>query len=428
MTTSATAQFELRPGTQIVEFDPTTLEKVYRVELTDGRHFQINERLYWLLNCLQAPLTLANLAISFQQCTGQAVSIEQLQMLSTDLEKQGVLVQPGQASPETRTNDKQTGLYLGLHYRRDLFPPETLAPIINNLQIFFKRTIALVLLLLVVGAHIVAYTYLGFPPDLDMRAISWPLLYGILLISVVIHELGHLAACRYCGCSPGALGVGLYFFSPVLYADVTSAWRLTRWQRALVDVSGIYLQSLCIPILWWLFYETKNTTFLMAIFAIDMMILSNFEPFMKLDGYWLLSDLTGVPNLHVRTEEMVKRGWAWLRWRLGFATKLSSGSPFSQWSPMIQRIILCYVVLSVAIWPVLLIAMIPLVIQAVATYPSLWVTAVAALSESVHTRDLSGILQQFDLLFLPTLTLLNLGFLVKIAFDRLRKNKASSPA
>jgi hypothetical protein len=50
MTTTTTAQIELFPGTQIFEFDSSTRSKTYRVELSDGRHFQINEKLYHLLN------------------------------------------------------------------------------------------------------------------------------------------------------------------------------------------------------------------------------------------------------------------------------------------------------------------------------------------------------------------------------------------
>src|SRR5215208_4010479 len=97
MTITLATHIELYPGTQIVEFDSSARSKTYRVELSDGRHFQINEKLYHLLECLHVPTSLANLASVFQQRTGQAVSIDQLQQLSAQLEEQGVIFQTGQA-------------------------------------------------------------------------------------------------------------------------------------------------------------------------------------------------------------------------------------------------------------------------------------------------------------------------------------------
>jgi putative peptide zinc metalloprotease protein len=421
MTSPAFLQIELRPGAQLFEFDSSTREKSYRVELSAGKHFQINEKLYHLLACLHAPLSLTDLATEFQQRTGQTVPADQLQQLSDRLATQGIIVKTGQAAVQNGQPEAQTGAYLGLHYRRDLLSAAALAPLARLLRIFFERPVAVVVTLVIAAAHLLAYGQMGFPPKVEMESISWPLFYVIVFASIGLHELGHLAACRRWECPHGPLGVGLYFFNPVFYVDVTAAWRLDRWQRAVVDAGGIYLQLLCVPLFWLLFQATGDQTYLMAILSLDLMIISNLEPFLKLDGYWLLSDLTGVPNLHTRTGDEAKRAWSWLLWRLGRRAEAPPASPFGQWTPRVRWVIFGYIGLSMLLWPIVVLAMLPLMIEVISLYPGLWREAFTVLGEAVRTGDMRLLLAQLQVLFLPTLMLVNIGFLVKITIDRRRK-------
>ncbi len=438
MTIQSDTCLELYPDAQIMEFDSSTRDKTYRVELSTGVHFQVTEKLYHLLDCLHTPLALSDLATVFQQRTGQTVDMAQLQALSEQLIGQGLIretVTQSQPLPSAPAKpSKQTDAYLGLHYRRDLFAAATLAPLARALQIFFERPLAIALMTSVAVVHVVAYRQIGFPPHLDMATVTWPLFYGILLASIAIHELGHLAACQRWQCPHGPLGFGLYFFNPVFYVDVTAAWRLTRRQRAVVDLGGIYLQLLCVPLFWLGSLVTHDPTYLFAIVVTDLLILSNFEPMMKLDGYWLLSDLSGVPNLHTRAGEAVQRGALWLLWRLGRRSALPQASAFSQWSPKVRWVMFIYIGLSVAIWPLFILGMIPMLVTAIITYPALWQAAFVALGEATRTHDLSLLPAQLSVLFLPTLMLVNLGFLLKIALGRWQKARvaktmqASNPA
>lgn len=85
------------------------------------------------------------------------------------------------------------------------------------------------------------------------------------------------------------MGIGFYFFNPIFYVDVTAAWRLNRWQRATVDLAGVYLQ-LVQRFPFGLWRATGDTTWLSAILITDFFVISNLQPFIKVDGYWLLSD------------------------------------------------------------------------------------------------------------------------------------------
>lgn len=427
MSSQLTALYELSPGLQIGEFDSSNAAKTYRVELSTGVHFQVNDKVYQLLSSLDSPLTLVGLAAEFQQRTGQSVALDQLQQLCDRFVGQGLLVE---CTPDGRQRTSQpaeppapNGALLGLHYRRDLFAAKTLAPIANALTIFFYRPVAIVLMTLVALAHILAYRVIGF--HWDIKAIQGPFFYLLLLVSVVIHELGHLAACRRWNCPHGPLGVGLYFLNPVFYVDVTAAWRLSRHQRAVVDLGGLYLQLLCAPLFWLGFLFTHDATYLYAIAVIDMVLLFNFIPMMKLDGYWLLSDLAGVPNLHARTGEVITYVVRWVLWRLGRLPMQPEKLAFAQWPLNVRLVVIAYVVLSLLNWPLMLLMMAMALVSGIATYPAVWQAAIVAVGKAFQTHHYAALLPQFNALFLPILMVLNVIFVLKTVWDRRRKARAA---
>lgn len=420
MNMSLATEIELCPGTQIVEFDSSSRMRTYRVETADGRHFQINEKLHALLECLRMPASLDLLADRFQERTGEAVALADLQQLSTRLEDQGVILRRGETPKLRAAGSPQADSFLALHYKRDLVSAQALAPFTRVLQFLFTRTAAIVVLSLVAAVHGLAYLQVGFPPNLQMEQVNWPLFYCIMPASFLLHELGHLAACRRWRCPHGPLGFGLYFFNPVFYVNVTSAWRLNRRQRAVLDLGGVYVQLAFVSGLAVFYWLLHDNTFLLALLLTDMLVLGNFEPFMKLDGYWLLSDLTGVPNLHTRTAEITRDFWAWVRSRLGRrGAAPTAASVSAQWSPLVRTVIFTYVALSIVIWPLMIMALIPLVVDGVANYPALWSTAFAELRAALAAGDAAAALAQLQVLFLPTLLLLNLAFLLKRAGKRL---------
>lgn len=123
-------------------------------------------------------------------------------------------------------------------------------------------------------------------------------IYGLVLLSMLAHEFGHATAARHFGAPPSDIGIGLYFVFPVLYSDVTSSWRLSRMQRATVDVAGAYFQLPVAAIAFVLLALTHDLVFLFLNLTIVAQFVLNAMPFLKFDGYWLLSDLAAIPNLH----------------------------------------------------------------------------------------------------------------------------------
>ena len=120
---------------------------------------------------------------------------------------------------------------------------------------------------------------------------------GLTLVSLLFHEFGHASACRYGGARPGVIGFGLYLIFPSLYTDVTDVYRLSRAARLRVDLGGVYFNAIFILVLGGAYAATGNPLFLAAVFLDNFQILQQLFPLVRMDGYFILGDLAGVPDL-----------------------------------------------------------------------------------------------------------------------------------
>ena len=134
-------------------------------------------------------------------------------------------------------------------------------------------------------------------------------LFAFMLGSSFFHELGHASACKHFGVRHGGIGFGLYLNFPVLYTDVTEVWKLDRTQRCVVNLAGVYVQSYWLIILLVAFLMTGNDIVRYLILVMNLGFVMTLNPFFKFDGYWLASDLLGVPNLRQRSLALL--GYVW---------------------------------------------------------------------------------------------------------------------
>ena len=140
-------------------------------------------------------------------------------------------------------------------------------------------------------------------------------LFAFILGSSFFHELGHASACKYFGIQHGGIGFGLYLNFPVLYTDVTEVWKLKRGQRCVVNLAGVYFQSYWLILLLVAFFVTGNDILRYLILIMNLGFAMTLNPFFKFDGYWIASDLLGVPNLRQRSLELFSYMWNRLKKR-----------------------------------------------------------------------------------------------------------------
>lgn len=140
----------------------------------------------------------------------------------------------------------------------------------------------------------------------DLKKINW-FYFGLLsFISVTFHEFGHASSTKYFGAKHGGIGGGFYLFSPVYFADVSDIWKLSRYKRIIVNLSGIYFESIMssIYILIGLLLEIQMLVIIGTFIFLHS--LWNLNPFLRNDGYWVLSDALNYPNLSKNSLVLLK--------------------------------------------------------------------------------------------------------------------------
>jgi len=147
--------------------------------------------------------------------------------------------------------------------------------------------------------------------------------YILAVIALCWHELGHAHACKHYGGRVPAMGFLLIYLTPAFYTDTTEGFvKGTRYQRFVIAMAGawseLYLCALATPI-WWATPPgtmVHDAAYLMMLMTGIAGLLINWNPLMKLDGYYMLSETLGLVDLKENSTAYVS---AWVKrhvWRL----------------------------------------------------------------------------------------------------------------
>ena len=129
---------------------------------------------------------------------------------------------------------------------------------------------------------------------------------GLSLVSAVFHECGHATGCRYGGARPGVIGAGIYLVWPAFFTNVTDSYRLSRAGRLRTDLGGLYFNLIFMLALAGIYAATSAEILLLVIALTHLEMLEQLLPFVRFDGYFILSDLVGVPDLFARVTPILK--------------------------------------------------------------------------------------------------------------------------
>ena len=282
------------------------------------------------------------IAETYSQQTGAQYSAEEVREFAANLdaidfwyrtpqEKNILLMQ--QSAEERRKKLKQQNRWGDLS--EVLFPAFNPDPFLTKLYSYTKfvysgwfTTLTLALFAVATGITITHWSEVGrdtqeFYNFSNKTLADILVLYIIVLGVVVVHEFAHAYASKHFGGRVNAMGFALIYLTPAFYTDTTEAEvTATRYQRLIVTVAGVWSELiLCsiATIIWW---GTAPDTavhngayFLMMLTGI-MSVLLNWNPLMKLDGYYMLCDLIRISDLKEASTAYV---CAWVKkyiWRL----------------------------------------------------------------------------------------------------------------
>jgi len=151
----------------------------------------------------------------------------------------------------------------------------------------------------------------------NLLSVEGAVMMALVLMNVkAVHEMAHAYVAVREGIPVPHMGIAVMVLYPVLYTETTGGWRVSsRRGRMAIGLAGI-VAELCLAavalFLWNILPSggmAQGLCFIVTAVALVSSLLVNLNPLMRFDGYYLMSDLTGIENLQGRACD-------YARWRL----------------------------------------------------------------------------------------------------------------
>ena len=262
-----------------------------------------------------------------------------------------------------------------------LIPQEIVYPVAKLFGWAFDKRVLLLWLAVFVLTHVVFYVWILPAHRMHLNDFTGSTFSAVMLLSLLgafVHETGHASALVSNGCTQTEIGFGLYIYYPVLYTDVSEAWKLSRHRRALIDIGGVYFQSVFQLLLLSLFYINGSSILIYFFLFNDLIMFRTMNPFLRMDGYWLVADLFGIYNLRQQSTKLIQHYVLKL-----FGSARATQTPLQNLQPRTRVALAVYSLLSVTFFFYISAIMIRvLILYMIPTYP----TRLMAVWEATQAR------------------------------------------
>lgn len=306
----------LEPGEQrrlrrdlIVSRQETTEGLVFVVKDPVTEHFfRFREAEHFIAQQLDSATPLELIRQRVEEKFGAPVPLETLQQFVERLRRLGLLEAEGAAAPLQQHSRRVRGALLYL--RVPAFDPNRFFDwLLPRVRFFFTQgflAVSATLILLAFGVtlangpEIVRDFHRLFRPE--ALFLAWLTVFAV----TTAHEFAHGLTCKHFGGEVHELGFMLIYFQPAFYCNVSDAWLFPEKSKRLwVTFAGGYFELFiwAVATLTWRLAEpdTGLSFLLLVVMATSgIKCFFNFNPLIKLDGYYLLSDYLEIPNLRGR--------------------------------------------------------------------------------------------------------------------------------
>lgn len=297
----------LRPGTELLGpyQDGAYDQQQYIVRRADGQLMLVSAPLYAIIARLDGRTAVSEVARAVSADLGRSVDAPLLATLIADRLAPLGLVGEHDGRPVKRARN---GL-LSLSLRCTLLPARATAAVGRVLAPLFTPIVVAYALVVAVGLDIWFFTTQSLTGDLLAVARSPRLMsamIGLYLLAGLFHECGHAAGAVRGGARPGRIGAGIYVFVPAFFTDVSDSYRLDRAGRLRTDLGGVYFNVIATVLLGFAIVGTGAPLLGVAFALVQLTMLEQLLPLVRLDGYFVLGDLVGVPDLFSRVRPSVR--------------------------------------------------------------------------------------------------------------------------
>src|SRR5436190_10095829 len=304
--------YRLRPG---LEFSPQQHQGKSFVVVKDpvtARYFRFTEAQAAILDCLHDPIDAPSLAQKVGERLGARVPLASIEGFLKSLEDKWLLDTPEVlaklADVKSHQLDKRSNI---LYMKVASFNPEKIfAWLLPRTTWAFTKTFHVFGALSILTGFTMTWLHReefagGVQSLLNLHALFF--LWLVVFSVTTMHEFSHGLTCCHFGGKVKEVGFMLIYFQPAFYCDVSDSWMFpSKRQRMWVTFAGGYFQlifwGLC-TIVWRLTDSDaliNQIAFIVVVFA-GLQTLVNFNPLIKLDGYYMLSDYLEIPNLRNRS-------------------------------------------------------------------------------------------------------------------------------
>jgi putative peptide zinc metalloprotease protein len=282
------------------------------IRRADGQVIQLSRLLYMVSCLLDGTRGADDIAAVVSADLGRIVTADQVRYLVTaKLAPLGIVA--GQGAPVLPTASP----LLALKARVTLLPEAAACAAGTFLRPLFRWPVIASVIVSVVALDFWIFTTHGLAPALSQLLndpVDLLLVAGLSVLSALFHECGHAAGCRYGGARPGRIGAGIYLVWPAFFTNVTDSYRLSRAGRLRTDLGGLYFNMIFMLVLAACYAATRAEILLFVIAVTHLEMLEQLLPFVRFDGYFILSDLVGVPDLFNRVAPVLRGCLSrWLR-------------------------------------------------------------------------------------------------------------------
>ena len=296
----------LLPGTELIgQIAGSGLrEPPYLVRRCDGQVVQLSPLLYVIASRMDGR-EIAAIADGAGAPLGLRITPEQVAHVAEQkLAPLGLVAHRDGSAPRL----ERLNALLALNHRAGIVPERVVNTLAGLLRPLFLPPVVIATLAALLTCDAWLATTHGVGAGLRAVIHSPALglaLFAVMILSMAFHECGHAAACRYGGARPGRIGVGIYLVWPAFYTDVTDSYGLARSGRLRTDLGGVYFNALFALIATGAYLATAYAPLLVVVVTQQLIMLEQFMPWLRLDGYYVISDLIGVSDLFARIKPVI---------------------------------------------------------------------------------------------------------------------------
>jgi putative peptide zinc metalloprotease protein len=319
----------------VVRDDVLDSEPIVGVFQTDGsNYFRFPPQQWQLILLFDGERSYDQIAAEFAAQTGQQIGSEEVRLFAESLEEanfwykspqeKNIALSQKVAAQRSRRAERKSKFNVA-HISFSAWDPDTYltrldAAIGRYLYSPWCVLATLTLFLFETTVFVSKWSFIG--PDIALyynflNKGFWDMVQFWLLILVLgfIHESAHGLTCKHFGGDVHRMGLMFLYLAPCFFVDMTAIWiNSSKIERIYTIIAGMWSEMVLCGLAMIVWVNTQSGQWIHD-FAYQVILLSglavvviNLNPLIKLDGYYCMTELMGIPDLKERSTAFMT-GW-----------------------------------------------------------------------------------------------------------------------